>query len=94
MGINRDNKVAFMTCVEVVLMRMSNINYNDVVCKLEVLYQCTILDCYDYPERLKVVLKKVYKNNYETVLEEIETEMEVLVDVDLQRENFLRFMRS
>ncbi len=94
MPITDENKIAFMTCIEVALMRRNNVDYNTVVCKLDAKYQCSILDCYDRPEPLKAVLMEVYKGAYDSVLDAIELELEKLVDVDEEKENFLKFMRN
>ena len=93
MTITPEDKIAFMACVEVALMRRGNVDYNSVICKLDVQYSCTIPDCYDYPERLRTVLKEVYKNEYDSVLEEIQWELEKLVDVDPERDHFLKMLR-
>ncbi|MGB9003487.1 MAG: hypothetical protein WCC52_06765, partial [Nitrosotalea sp.] len=57
------NKLAFVTCIEVVLMRRGNANYHLVMARLDSLYNCTVMDCYEHPEYLKTVLKEVYKED-------------------------------
>ena len=33
------------------------------------------MDCYDHPEYLKIVLKEVYKENYNSIINEIKLEL-------------------
>jgi hypothetical protein len=73
------HQIALISCIEVVLMRRGNINYNLVLAKLNSLYDCTISDCYDHPEYLKTVLKKVYKEDYIYIIKEIRLELGDLV---------------
>lgn len=94
MTLAEENKVAFITCIEIVLMRRGNANYNLVLAKIKANFGCDIDKCADHPEYLKTVLKEVYKNNYDTILDEISTETEMLVDIDEYKVNFFKFMRK
>ena len=69
------NALAMISCIEVVLMRRGNVNYNLVLAKLNSLYDCTIRDCYDHPEYLKAILVEVYKGDYNSVVKEIRLEL-------------------
>ena len=69
------NALALISCIEVVLMRRGNVNYNLVLAKLNSLYDCTIRDCYDHPEYLKAILVEVYKGDYNSVVKEIRLEL-------------------
>lgn len=69
------NALALISCIEVVLMRRGNVNYNLVLAKLNSNYDCTIRDCYDHPEYLKTVLTEVYKEDYNSVVKEIRLEL-------------------
>ncbi|MFZ1077548.1 MAG: hypothetical protein WAN47_09010 [Nitrosotalea sp.] len=88
------NKLAFMTCVEVVLMRRGNTNYHLVMAKLDSLYHCTIIDCYEHPEYLRIILKEVYKGDYQSILDDIKLELEKLVDIEKEMERFFKTMES
>ena len=94
MNDDKHIKTDFMLCVEVVLMRRGNINYTLVVCKLDVLYHCSIIDCYDHPEYLRTVLKEVYWKEYNSVLEDIKLELERLVDIEKVKEDFFKIMQG
>lgn len=88
------NKLAFMTCVEIVLMRRGNTNYHAVMAKLDSLYHCSITDCYEHPEYLRTVLKQVYKEEYDSVLGDIKLELDKLVDIEKERSRFFKIMES
>jgi hypothetical protein len=63
-------------------MRRGNTNYNLVVAKLDSLYDCTIRDCYEHPDYLVAVLKKVYDGDYNNIVDEIKVQLEELTNVD------------
>ncbi|MGI0058692.1 MAG: hypothetical protein ACREBJ_02895 [Nitrosotalea sp.] len=90
----KDNKIAFMTCVEVVLMRRGNTNYNLVLAKLQSYHNSWIFECVDNPEYLRGILREVYKNEYYSVVEEIRMESDRLEDMDKIKEDFLKIMLS
>ncbi len=93
-SIDEENKIAFMTCVELVLMKKGNVNYNLVIARLHALYNCEINECVDHPEYLKTVLKEVYKDDYNSVLDDISLETDRLEDMDKFKANFFKFMTS
>ena len=64
-------KTALISYVELVLMRRGDTNYHLVMARLDSLYGCKIMDCYDHPEYLKTVLKEVYKEDYDSVISQI-----------------------
>lgn len=90
----RENKIAFMTCVEVVLMRRGNANYNLVLAKLQSYHNFWIFECIDHPEHLRDILKEVYLNEYYSVVDEIRMESERLDDMNEIKEDFLKVMLS
>lgn len=90
----RENKIAFMTCVEVVLMRRGNTNYNLVLAKLQSYHNFWIFECIDHPEHLRDILKEVYQNEYYSIVDEIRMESERLDDMDETKEAFLKVMLS
>ncbi len=61
-------------------MRSGNTNFNLIVAKLNALYDCQIRDCYDHPEYLQTVLKEVYKDDYKSIIHEIKTCLDDLVN--------------
>ena len=70
-----EHEIKLISCIEVVLMRRGNVNYNLVLAKLDSLYDCKIRDCYDKPEYLKTVLKEVYREDYDSIIKEIRLEL-------------------
>ena len=89
---DQDNRIAFATCIEIVLMRRGNVNYNTVLAKLQSLYKSWIYECVDHPEYLKSILKEVYVNDYYTIIEEIREESDRLEDIDKLKSDFFRIM--
>ena len=91
-SIEEENKIAFATCIEIVLMRTGNTNYNLILAKLQSVYNSWILDCVDNPEYLRAVLKDVFVNNYYIVVEEIRLESDRLTDIDEIKSGFFKTM--
>ena len=89
---DQDNRIAFATCIEIVLMRRGNAHYNTVLAKLQALDKSWISDCLDHPEYLKSVLKQVFPNDYYTVVAEIREESDRLEDIDKLRSDFFKVM--
>jgi hypothetical protein len=93
-SINEENKIAFIACIEVVLMRRGGDKHNSVLAKLRAKYDCRIDECMNHPEYLKTILKEVYKYDYDSVLDQISIETEILVDMDKFKDDFFKFMGS
>jgi hypothetical protein len=93
-SLDEENKIAFITCIEIVLMRRGNPKYNSVLAKIHAQYNCEMNECVDHPEYLKTVLKEVYQYEYDAVLDEISMETERLVDMDKFKDDFFKFMMS
>lgn len=70
------NRTALALAIEVVLMRKGGDQYYHFVFKLRNLYKCEIIDCYDKPQYLKSVLKEVYGNEYNSIVEDIKLELD------------------
>ncbi len=94
MGPHKDDILAFMTCVEIALMRKGNTKYNLVTAKLDSLYGCELIDCFEHPEFLKTVLKEVYKDDYKSILAEIKLELMVIVDLEEAQAKFFKIMEG
>ncbi len=74
-------RLAVISYVELVLMRRGNANYHLVLAKLDSLYNCKIVDCYDHPQYLKTILKEVYRDEYSSIISQIKSYLGELVDV-------------
>ena len=61
--------------IEVVLMRRGGPEFQMVLAKLRNNFNLDIINCYEKPEYLRKVLKEVYREDYESVLEEIVWEL-------------------
>jgi hypothetical protein len=88
------DKIAFISCIEVIIMRKNGAKYHLVEAKLNALYNCKISDCYEHPEYLRTVLKEVYKEDYNSLIEEIKELASGLVDIDKQKAHFFKVMES
>lgn len=88
------NKIAFITCIEIVLMRRGNILYNLVLAKLQAQFYCGMDNCLDHPEYLKSVMKEVYTHDYDSILDEISLETDKLTDIDKIKADFFKSMTS
>jgi hypothetical protein len=77
-----------------VIMRRSGAKYHLIETKLNALYDCKVWDCYEHPVYLKTVLKEVYKEDYNSVIEEIKLELSELVDMDEQKAHIFKVMES
>lgn len=66
-----EDKITFMTCVEIVLMKRGNSEYNLIQARLGALYNCEVNECVDHPEYLRTVLNVVYGDDYDSILDEI-----------------------
>ena len=92
-SLAEQHKKAVISCVELVLMRRNNTYYNLVVAKLGSHYNSTIMDCYEHPEYLRTILKDVYKEDYNSIIDEIRLHLDELVNVQ-EIANFLKIMQS
>lgn len=91
---NKENAIAFMSCIEVVLMRRGNANYHAVMAKLQSHYNSWIYECLDHPEHLRDVLKEVYGSDYGSVITEMRLESEILDDIYDIKNDFFKVMTS
>ena len=93
-SINEDDKIAFITCIEVVLMKRGDVNHKLVLAKLSARYYCGIDKCLEHPEYLKDVMKEVYRDDYNSVLDAISLEVDKLENIDEFKTDFFKFMMS
>ncbi|HEV2193365.1 MAG TPA: hypothetical protein VGR54_07105 [Nitrosopumilaceae archaeon] len=90
---DEQHKVALISCLETVLMRRSNTKYNLVVAKLNSHYDCKIRDCYEHPEYLRTILKDVYTEDYNSIIDEIKLLLDDLVNEE-KITNFFKIMEG
>ena len=62
--------------IEVVLMRRGGPEFQLVLAKLKNDFDLEIRDCYENPKYLRKILKDVYHNGFESVVEEIKWELD------------------
>ena len=72
--LKEQNKLALISCIEIVLMSMGNTKYNMVIAKLNA-YNLTMRDSYKELEHLKTILKEVYVLEYNQVISEIKIQL-------------------
>lgn len=93
-SLEDENKNTLITCVEMVLMKRGNTQYNMVQAKLNSLYDCWIYQCVDHPEYLRDVLKEVYKHEYHSIIDEISMETDRITNFDKFKSNFFKILMS
>ena len=89
-----EDKIAFMTCVELVLMKRGDTKHNLVMARLKSLYDSDIVDCFEHPEYLRTVLREVFKDEYSSILNDIKLELEKLVDIEELKIKFFKVMEN
>jgi len=94
MHFDEQHKIALISCLEITLMSKSNTKYNLVVAKLNSHYDCSIRDCCDKPEYLKTILKDVYKEDYNSIIEEIKLQLDEDLVKEKDMSNFFKVMES
>ena len=92
-SFEEQHRSALMSCIELVLMRKSNVNYHTVQAKLMAICNRNLIDCYDYPKYLRDVLKGVYKEDYNSIIDEIKFELGELVE-EKDMAKFFKIMES
>ncbi len=92
MNITEAHKSALVSCIEVVLMSMGNTKYNLVMAKLGV-HNVAIWDCYEHPTYLKPILKEVYGEDYDYIINEIKARLDDLIN-EKDISNFFKIMES
>lgn len=90
---NNNLKALVAISIEVVLMRTNGPQYFLALSRLERDYDCKIADCFDHPEYLKNVLKDVYENSYDRILDDLEAEMGEIVS-EKEIKDFLNALRE
>ena len=92
--LDSEKRIAFASCIEVVLMRSGNIYYNAVLTKLEAYYNCGGLRLLENIEHLQDVLKEVYGKDYDSILDNISAETDQLEYMDEFKTRFFKIMKS
>lgn len=92
-SFTEQHKMALVSCIEMVLMMRSNTKYHLIVARLHSLYDCSILDCYDHPDYLLAVLKEVYPEEYDSIIDEIRLHLDELAN-EKDMIDFFRVMEN
>lgn len=79
-SFEEQHRSALMSCIELVLMRKSNVNYHTVQAKLMTICNRNLIDCYEYPKYIREVVKGIYKEEYDSIIDEIKSELGELVE--------------
>ena len=94
MDFPETKKEAFMSCIEIALMKKGGFHHNLVVAKLNAHYNTSIMKCYENPEYLRAVLKEVYKEDYNSVVDLIKLVLDDVSDIEKEKAKFLKVMKS
>lgn len=93
-ALDGEKRIAFTACIEVVLMRSGNIKYHAVLAKLEAYYNCGGLQLLENIENLQDVLKEVYGEDYNSILDNISAETDQLEDMEEFKVRFFKIMKN
>ena len=81
--MNLDNeqlrKAVVSLSVEKTLLKIGKPVYEKVVKQLSKEYNCYLPDCYEHPEYLNRVLKKIFGDSYISIVEAIKKELDVQI---------------
>ena len=91
--MDKDIEYALISCIELVVMRKNGDSYHLIQAKLGSLYDCKIADCADHPEFLRQVMKEVYKERYDSIIEEIKAQLGDLIEKK-EISDFFKIMQS
>jgi hypothetical protein len=89
---NELHKTALICCIELVLMNQVNTKYNLVAARLNY-YNITMRDSYKQLDYFKRVLKEVYGDDYNRILNEIKLHLGGLVE-EQDIANFFKIMEN
>ncbi len=68
-------KALVSLAIERVLLDIGEPVYERVIKQLSKDYNCYLPDCYEHPEYLNKVLKKIFGNSYRTIIESIKKQL-------------------
>jgi len=86
---NKINKALVSVVIEKVLMDLGKSTYDKVIEILNKEYHCYLTDCYEYPEYLHNVLKKLFGNASISIVESIKKNL----DEYKEHEKVARFLQ-
>ena len=72
---NQLRKAMVSLAVEKVLLGIGQPVYEKVIKQLSKDYNCYLPECYEHPEYLNKVLKKIFGNAHTTIIDEIKNEL-------------------
>jgi hypothetical protein len=73
---NKVKKALVALAIEIVLLKIGKLTYNQVISKLYENYNCYLPDCFENPEYLKNVLQDLYGKSSLTIIQSIKKELE------------------
>ena len=78
MNVDQDQlrKAMVSLAVEKVLLGIGKPIYNNVIKQLSKDYNCYLPECYEHPEYLNKVLKKIFGNAHVTIVDSIKKELD------------------
>ena len=69
-------KALVVLAIEKTLLDIGKPVYENVVDRLDKKYNCYIPDCFEKPEYLKVVLKELYGESYNEIINSVQKELD------------------
>jgi hypothetical protein len=91
--VDSDNamKALVTLAIEKTLLNIGKPVYDNVIDRLDKKYQCYMPDCFEKPEYLKAVLKELYVESYNEIVNSIQQELKEFVD-NKRIERFLQVL--
>jgi hypothetical protein len=91
--VDSDNamKALVTLAIEKTLLNIGKLVYDNVIDRLDKKYQCYMPDCFEKPEYLKAVLKELYVETYNEIVNSIQQELKEFVD-NKRIERFLQVL--
>jgi hypothetical protein len=69
-------KALTILAIEKTLLDVGKAVYDKVISTLEKNYHCYLTDCYEHPEYLSEILKQLYGDSYNEIIESINKKLE------------------
>lgn len=70
------DKALVCLVIESTLLKIGKPTYDKVVHDLNKKYHCYLADCYEHPEYLDEILKKLYGNAHDVIIQSINSQLE------------------
>jgi len=88
---NQARKALVAFVIERELLKIGKITFDQVASRLYEKHRCYLVDCYEHPEYLAEVLKRLFGNSHTVIVESIKKELAEFTEYE-QIERFLKII--